>query len=163
MSYAAFQLLTNIQREIVEHLTKQEYFARVPIIAEDVGKDFNTLIEDRIEQALGDVSAGLVGVVVPTIARASTGELPGFYWERIDVVVRWLELPATNRVNTGTRVLAPWAAAATCYWLGTLKFTPVTFAPLVADEPPFVRVPDDTKIIYDCNFWTHGGVTDTAL
>jgi hypothetical protein len=160
MSYAAFDLLTNIQREIVGHLSKQEFFARVPIIAEDVGNDFNTLIEDRIDAKLGDVSAGIVAVVVPTVARTGSGEVPGFYWERIDVVIRWIELPAINRVNTGTLILAPQAVAATCYWLGTTKFTPETFAPLVADDPPFVRVPDDAKIIYDCNFYTHGGVTD---
>jgi hypothetical protein len=162
MSYAAFELLTNIQREIVEHLTKQEYFARVPIIAEDVGKDYNTLIEDRIEQALGDVSAGLVGVVVPTAARDAAGEVPGIYFNRVDVVIRWLELPAINRVNAGTKVLAPWAAAAACYYLSPFNFRPVTFAALTPDDPPLVRTPDDAKIIYDCNFFTHGGVETTT-
>jgi hypothetical protein len=161
MSFAAFRLLTDIQTEVVAHLRKQPFFAQVPIIAEDVGEDFGVLIEDRIDAALGDVSKGLVGIVVPTVATLSNGNAAGIYYERINVVIRWIEMPVTNRVDAGLRVLAPWAVVATNYYLGPAQFTPENFAPLNVDNPPWVRVPDDAKIIYDCNHYTHGGVENT--
>lgn len=158
MSFAAFQVLTDIQREVVAHLSKQSFFTDVPIIAEDVGEDFNTLIEDRIDAALGDVNKGLVGIVVPTVATASNANVVGIYYEKINVVIRWVELPVVNRTS-GSRILAPWAATATNYYLAPNQFTPVAFAPLAVDDPPWVRVPDDQKIIYDCNHFTHGGIS----
>lgn len=151
-----YKILTEIPRLVVERLRADSFFSDVPIIAEDVGADFNQFIEDRIEIEIGKI--GLAAIVAPVSANASLENASGIYYERIPVIVRWVEVPAVNRSATGRGLLAPWCVVRTNMLLN--NFLLPGLANIFVDDPPWVRVPDPERIIYDCNHWTHAGAVD---
>lgn len=157
MSFEGFKLLTQIPELVAARLRSRSFFTDVPIIAEDVGEDYATLIEDRIDAKLGEI--GLVAVVVPVRATAANENVPAVYYEKIPVVIRWIENPVVNRSPAGRKLLAPWCVTATNHYLNNYQLPGL--AQIFVDDPPWARVPDAERIIYDCNHWTHGGTEET--
>lgn len=162
-----YAILTTIQHECVRILKEQDwFFGDIPIIAEDVGEDIDTVISDRVAAKVAEI--GIVGVVTPVSGSGANPNLPGVSYSDISVVISWIENVVVNRGDTGTKKFCGWAAVLTNFYLNNAKLTALGdgngTAPSIHVEKdrPFRRFEQTDPIIFECYHRTHGGIQMTT-
>jgi hypothetical protein len=151
-------IFEELQLVIKNRLEGIAHFIDIPVVAEDVGADPETLISDRVEIKVGEI--GIVAVIMPILPLLHESEdTPGLYFS-MRIPVRIVENPVLNRSDTGTKKTA----------LQTIQQAMLAlhhycdpeypdFSPLVIDTGiPFLSDEDLQRIIYDINIKTNGGI-----
>lgn len=143
--------LTTLQQEIVDRLLADPFFDDIPVFPEHLEALDNEI--DRAE-ILG------LGIVVATIqADVQDPDVPGPYFNEIQLLVRIAEHPITNR-NGGTGKTAGEIAEKVCAVLH--HWTPDSLSAPLVSAPPSIRVdapPDDGWTGRACLFHTQGGLS----
>jgi hypothetical protein len=101
ISTSSLTLLDQLQSDIVGRLGADEFFADVPVLAQNKG-----VIEDDIAQALATMTeqAGKSGAAVVVLLPERSTPKPNIPGPRYDlsIVIRAMELPLINRGDAGT-------------------------------------------------------------
>lgn len=89
-------ILEALQQQMADVLTADPYFDSIPVIPENVGD-----IENEIERGLGKLGIVVV-IVAPTASTGQTREVPGPYYDEINLVCAVTENVLLNRSVNGT-------------------------------------------------------------
>ena len=144
-------------------LSSQPFFAGCPIISEDV-KD----IQNTIQTAVSKI--GVCGLVLTPNAGLCSSNSPRPYFERVRLIVRFVEMVPINRGKTGTQIPARDFAEMAAILLhnycpfkddGSNQVDVQTT--IVLDEPSITIVPDKIYAIWDIRARTNLGIDSSLL
>lgn len=154
-------VLKSIQQQVADALVADPRFALVKVLTENI-KDIDNEMEISLgpEPVVSGGPYGIVALVLTPTADVSWANVPGPYFDKINVVVDIWENVITNRAPGGTQLACQDAIEAACNIIHQ-SYPTACNAPIVSVSPSIRIVPDPDFLRYQARFITQAGMQAT--